>query len=56
MIKIEDEEDARAKRGRSEDQERRILRLLISSNVLRRRAARPMLPARLLCERLEEEV
>jgi len=46
----------RATKRSSEDQERRIVRLLIGSGMLRRRAARPMLRARLLCERLEVEV
>jgi hypothetical protein len=55
MIHVEDEEDV-GEKGSSEDQERRIVRLLIGSGMLRRRAARPMLLAQLLCERLEEEM
>ena len=55
MINVEDEKDEDVE-GRSEDQERRIVRLLSSSGMLRRRAARPMLFARLLCARLEDEV
>ena len=55
MIHVEDEEDE-GEKGSSEDQERRIVRLLIGSGMPRRGAARPKLPAQLLCERLEEEV
>ena len=55
MINVEHEEDD-GEEGRSEDQKRRILRLLIGSGMLRRRAVRPMLLARLLCERVEVEV
>ena len=55
MINVEDEKDEDVE-GRSEDQQRRIVRLLIGSGMLRRRAARPMLLAQLLCERLEEEM
>jgi hypothetical protein len=44
------------RKGSSEDQERRIVRVLIRSGMLRRRAARPMLLAQLPCARLEDEV
>jgi hypothetical protein len=54
MINLKDEENE-GEKGSSEDQERRIVGLLIGSGMLRRRATRPMLPAQLLCERLEEE-
>ena len=47
MIDVEDQEDE-SEKGSSEDQERRIVRLLIGSGMLRRRDARPMLPAQLL--------
>jgi len=55
MINVEGEEDE-SEKGSSEDKERRIVRLLTGSGMLRRRAARRMLPARLLCPRLEVEV
>jgi hypothetical protein len=44
------------RKGNGEDQERRIVQLLIGSGMLRRRAARPMLLAQLLCARLGDEV
>jgi hypothetical protein len=44
------------RKGSGEDQERRIVRLVSGSGMLRRRAARAMLLARLLCARLEDEV
>ncbi|HEX8782738.1 MAG TPA: hypothetical protein VF764_05170 [Steroidobacteraceae bacterium] len=55
MINVEDEEDE-GKKGGSDDQAPRIVRLLIDSDMPRRGAARPVLLAQLLCERLEEGV
>jgi hypothetical protein len=55
MINVEDEE-VEGEKSSSEDQGRRIVRLLIGSGMPRRRAARPMPLAQLLRERLEEAV